>query len=354
MNADVESFEAIGIARRVEQQIESFGVGAFGFGAPDDSAIGLGDDAKGIRGIVDEAGGAAAKARVKFANESAAVCNSSWRKFPFRKIVQRIGGKTAEELRVNLIDEIDHFADDGASFGGRVGGGAHALEAMENNARDGVNHGRKRGDGQNVSSNFDRTFFSSAFDFLNSFWMGHWADVPDVLENGTCVGNKKRRELAIVRPSASDGMFVDRFARLVEEKRDGRDESLDTIHADVALALLLGIVKRMGMKEGPDELPADIFKAEFEMSVLKDRVMAAVESGGADIEALFVRDFRWADEGRRIAGAGCGDRGVERMREGVAESDARRRSLNEIAMRTFEHARLSGHVGGLFYRNAEA
>jgi hypothetical protein len=42
------------------------------------------------------------------------------------------------------------------------------------------------------------------------------------------------------------------------------------------------------------------------------------------------------------------------MREEVAESDARRRRLNEIAMRTFEHARLSGHVGGLFYRNAEA
>jgi hypothetical protein len=31
------------------------------------------------------------------------------------------------------------------------------------------------------------------------------------------------------------------------------------IHANVALALLLGIVEGMGVKEAPDELAADVF-----------------------------------------------------------------------------------------------
>jgi hypothetical protein len=37
-------------------------------------------------------------------------------------------------LRVNVFDVSDHVADDGASFAGRVGRGAHTPEAMEDNA----------------------------------------------------------------------------------------------------------------------------------------------------------------------------------------------------------------------------
>jgi hypothetical protein len=58
------------------------------------------------------------------------------------------------------------------------------------------------------------------------------------------------------------------------------------------------------------------------MSVLVDGVMAAEKSGGADVETLLVVDFFWIDEARRVAGACGGDSGVERMCEGVAESDA--------------------------------
>ena len=122
------------------------------------------------------------------------------------------------------------------------------------------------------------------------------------------------------------------------------------VEADVALALLLGIVERMGVEEGPDEVTADVFEAEFEMGVLVDGVMAAVEGGGADVGALLVGDFFGADEARGVAGARGGDGGIERMSEGVAEGDARRSGFDELARaRAIEHARLSSHVGNSFY-----
>jgi hypothetical protein len=76
-------------------------------------------------------------------------------------------------------------------------------------------------------------------------------------------------------------------------EKEGRvgDVGLRAIEADVALALLLGIVEGMGVEERPDELAADIFEAEFEMGVLIDGVMAAVERGRADVETLLVGDF---------------------------------------------------------------
>jgi hypothetical protein len=88
--------------------------------------------------------------------------------------------------------------------------------------------------------------------------------------------------------------------------------------------LLLGIVEGVGVEEGPDKLAADVFEAEFERGVLEDGVVAAVEGGGADVEALLVGDFFGSDEMVGVAGAGGGDGGVKRMREGVAESDAER------------------------------
>jgi hypothetical protein len=100
----------------------------------------------------------------------------------------------------------------------------------------------------------------------------------------------------------------------------------------------------MGVEERPDELPADIFEAKFKMRVLVDGVMAAVKSCGADIHALLVGDFFGANKAWRITGARGGDGGIERMREGVAKSYARRRGFDEFTGgRTFEHAGLRGH-----------
>src|SRR5208337_2149660 len=61
---------------------------------------------------------------------------------------------------------------------------------------------------------------------------------------------------------------------------------LRAIETDVPLALLFRIIEGVGVEEGPDELTADVFQAELEVSVLVDGVVAAIESGCADVEAL--------------------------------------------------------------------
>src|SRR5271169_2694231 len=103
---------------------------------------------------------------------------------------------------------------------------------------------------------------------------------------------------------------------VVEEEGRVWDVGLRAIEADVALALLFGIVERVRVEEGPDELAADVFQAEFEMRVLIDGMVAAVESGGANIEALLVGDFFGADEAGGVAGARGSDGRIEGVREG--------------------------------------
>jgi hypothetical protein len=109
----------------------------------------------------------------------------------------------------------------------------------------------------------------------------------------------------------------------------------------------------MSVKERPDKLAADVFQTEFEMRVLVHGVMAAEEGGGADIEALLVVDFFWIDEAGGVAGARGGDGGVERMCEGVAQSDAWGSGLHEfVGVLRLEHAGLGGHGWGSFYMAA--
>ena len=80
------------------------------------------------------------------------------------------------------------------------------------------------------------------------------------------------------------------------------------------------------------------------MCVLVDGVVTAVESGGADVEALLIGDFFGADEAGGVAGAGGGDGGIEGMRPGVAEGDAGWCAFDKLAgERIFKHARLRGH-----------
>jgi hypothetical protein len=77
--------------------------------------------------------------------------------------------------------------------------------------------------------------------------MGHGADVPDVAEDGASVVDEEGGEFAIGVPGAGDGLFVDGAMNVVEKKRRRRDISLSAIEADVALALLLGVVEGMGV-----------------------------------------------------------------------------------------------------------
>ena len=246
---------------------------------------------------------------------------------PFGAFFERFGSKTIEKLGIDFFDFIDHVFDYGAGFAGGVGGGAHSPEAMENDAGDGVNHGGESGNGKNVAGDFDGAFFGGALDFLEALGVGHGADMPDIGEDGAGVVDEESGELAVIVPGADDGLFVD-VAMLLVEKEGGlraalRNVGLRAVEADVALALLLGIVERVGVEKRPDELAADVFQAEFEMSMLVDGVVTAVERGGADVEALLVRDFLGGDEARGVASASGGDGGVVGMREGVAEGDAR-------------------------------
>ena len=193
---------------------------------------------------------------------------------------------------------------------------------MEDDAGDSVNHSGEGGDGEDVASDFNGAFFGGTLDFLEALGVGHGADVPDVAEDSACVIDEEEREFAVGVPGTGDGLFVDGAMSVIEKQRGGRDIGLRAIQADIALALLLGIIERVGMEERPDELPADILETEFEMSMLVDGVMSAIESGGADVEALFVGDFFGCDETRSIASARGGDGGIVRVRESIAKGDA--------------------------------
>jgi len=104
------------------------------------------------------------------------------------------------------------------------------------------------------------------------------------------------------------------------------------------------------MEKRPDELAADVFEAEFERGVLEDGVVAAVESGGANVEALLVGDFFGSDEMVGVTSAGGGDGGVKRVVEEIAEGDAWRRGIDGFdGAGAVEHAGLCGHDGTLFY-----
>src|SRR5580704_899534 len=98
--------------------------------------------------------------------------------------------------------------------------------------------------------------------------MRHGADVPDVAENFARIALQERRQLAVVFPRARNRAFVNRALGWAKTRRLSGQIGERVIQAHVPLALLLGVVKRMRMQEGPDKLPADVFEAEFKMGVL--------------------------------------------------------------------------------------
>src|SRR5271170_1689579 len=154
---------------------------------------------------------------------------------------------------------------------------------MKNYARQRVDHGGKGGDRQDIPGNFYSALFGGALDFVEAFRMRHRTDMPDVVENIARVVDEDGRELAIVGPGAGNGGFVNLAGSFVEEKRYRRDVSLSAVQLDIALALLLGVVKRVCVEKRPDELAANVFEAKFEVGVLINGVMTAVESGRADV-----------------------------------------------------------------------
>ena len=105
--------------------------------------------------------------------------------------------------------------------------------------------------------------------------------------------------------------------------------------ADVALALLLGVIERMGVQERPDELAADVFEAKLEVRVLIDGVVTGVKRGGADRGALLFGDLLGDRSG--AARSRCARRRSPSpgMRERVAQRDARRRLFDHRGRQRF-------------------
>ncbi len=170
-----------------------------GFGEAGDGAIGFGHDTHGVGGIVDEARSFAGEFGVEFACKGLSgirICSGLFfirdcRAIgPLRQFFQRFRTKAIEELGIDFFDMRDHRADDGAGFAGRVRGGAHAPEAVQNDAGDGVHHGGEGGDWQDIAGDFDGTLFGGAFDFLETLGIGHRADVPNIVQDGAGVADK--------------------------------------------------------------------------------------------------------------------------------------------------------------------
>src|SRR5580658_2675671 len=123
-------------------------------------------------------------------------------------------------------------------------------------------------------------------------------------------------------PRARHRLFVNGALCRAKGAAFRRYISLRAIQTDVSLALLLRIVERMRVEEGPHKLPAHVFQSKLKMRVLVNGVMPAKVSCGPDHHPLLVGDFLGTDQPRRIAGARRRYRRIECVREMIAQSDA--------------------------------
>jgi len=103
------------------------------------------------------------------------------------------------------------------------------------------------------------------------------------------------------------------------------------------------------VEKRPDELAADVFEAEFEMSVLIDGVVSTVKSCRTDIKALLVSNFVVGNEAWCVAGARSGDGGIERMQERIAEGHLGSAGFHQAGVGCpIKHTGLCGHFGRFY------
>ena len=77
----------------------------------------------------------------------------------------------------------------------------------------------------------------------------------------------------------------------------------------------------MRVQKGPDELAADVFKAELKVRVLVHRMVTAVKRGRPNLQPLFVGNLFRANDSRRVTSARRRNRRIIGMREVIAQSD---------------------------------
>ena len=107
-------------------------------------------------------------------------------------------------------------------------------------------------------------------------------EMPDLTHDADGILLEDLAELLVSLKSPDDRVAVSRERRSLERGR----ECADLMDSNVALALLVRIVKRKAMQNGPNELARDVLEAEFERRVLVNRVVTRVERQGADRIAL--------------------------------------------------------------------
>ena len=189
VHADVERFQAIRIARGIEQAVDGLVVGACAFGEAEHGAIGLRDDARRLRRIIRQQGDAPGEARVKFPRKRfPELARSACRRAPNRGVrplrhfflLHRRIVEAVEKLRIDFAHARDHLADHGARFGRRIRRRRHAPQAMQHDAGKRVHHGGRRRDRQDVARDFDGALLRLAVHFLHALGVRHRADVPDV------------------------------------------------------------------------------------------------------------------------------------------------------------------------------
>ena len=125
VHADVERFQAIRVARRIEQPVDRLVVRARAFGEAQHGAIGVRDDARRVRRIIGQQRDAPAKARVEFPRELFTVRRSSARGIGVRPLrhfllLHRRVVEAVEKLRIDLAHARDHLANHRARLGRRI------------------------------------------------------------------------------------------------------------------------------------------------------------------------------------------------------------------------------------------
>ncbi len=98
VDADVEDFEAVGIAGGIEEAVDGFGVGALGFGEADYGAVGFGHDGGGIRRVINELGSFSLELGVEFFGEGFAGLRVGLRRRSTRGVLREVRFRSAQKI----------------------------------------------------------------------------------------------------------------------------------------------------------------------------------------------------------------------------------------------------------------